>query len=478
MNHAPRALFTLATLSAAVGQLCCGPDFSQAAIDRADVGARLPASFMLGVGTSAYQIEGNSDNDWVDWEQGFFADGSPHVANGTPSGRADDSWHLWADDLRALDYLGANAYRLGIEWSRLEPAEGQWDDAAVAHYRDELGALRAHGIEPFVTVQHITLPRWVAAHGGWEWEGIVDALVELGEHLGLAFGDLVDNWVTINEPNAIFSAAYVVGRWAPGVADTSRAVRVYARTLDAHAAIAQALRRSDVVAARGPGYAATFIGLAHNMAVFQAATSSPLDAVISGYGDEVLNEVVPKAVLSGIIDINVPGAPPIVRSNPALIGSFDYLGLNYYRRTDVRIDTVPTPEIRSFTPAFAPQSDLGWEVDARGLYVILKRCASYGWPVVITENGVADPTDALRQQYLRAHVFAMEQAMAEGVDVRGYFHWTLADNFELNAGFTQKLGLFSVDPLDPALKRVPKPSTEVFRAIARRMGRTPAAQLP
>jgi beta-glucosidase len=187
---------------------------------------------------------------------------------------------------------------------------------------------------------------------------------------------------------------------------------------------------------------------------------------------------VPAAVRDGIIDLNIPGLEPILRKSPDLLGTFDYLGLNYYRRTDLRLDDLGGFGVRSYTPSGEPQSELGWEIYARGFYEMLQRCAGYGWPIMITENGVADATDALRPGYLRAHVYALQLAMQAGVDVRGYYFWTLADNYELTSGYTQKLGLFTVDPDDPALQRVPKASAETFRDIARAMGRTPKDELP
>ena len=133
--------------------------------------AGAPPGFLLGAATSAYQIEGGNRNDWTAWEKGRYPDGAPHVADGTNASRAADSWNLWRSDLAALQLIGANVYRMGIEWSRLEPAEGVWDEAAAARYREMFAALRAAHIAPMVTLYHFTLPTWVAARGGWEWEG-------------------------------------------------------------------------------------------------------------------------------------------------------------------------------------------------------------------------------------------------------------------------------------------------------------------
>jgi len=247
--------------------------------------------------------------------------------------------------------------------------------------------------------------------------------------------------------------------------------------LEAHGAIARGLRRGDTVDADGDGRA-TFIGLAHNMIVIQAASDSPFDLLAATLGDRLVNQAVPRAIETGVIDIEIPGTPALVRAAPQLVGTFDYLGLNYYRRSILRADLLGTINFRDLAPVGVPVSDLGWEIYPRGLYELLIQCGAYGWPVLVTENGVADATDALRPSYLRSHLYAVQQAVRDGVDVRGYFHWSLMDNYELLAGFTQKLGLFAVDPDDPALRRVPRPSAQVFREAARGLGLSPRDELP
>ena len=262
-------------------------------------------------------------------------------------------------------------------------------------------------------MQHITLPKWVAAHGGWEWDGFVDALARHATKLGEHYGDLVDNWCTINEPNAIFTVAYVIGRWAPGVTDTARGMQVYARTLDAHAAVAKALRATDTVAARGPGHPAAFIGLAHNMVVQQPASSSPLDLLSTSYGDDVVNEMILRGAAyrkHRRVDARTgdrslqPGPQGLVRLHRAqLLPAHLCAGRSNWGIA-----------VRSFTPAGDWQTGLGWSIDVEGLYDTLKRCAKYGLPVLVTENGAATDDDNLRQQYLRAHIYALERAIADG----------------------------------------------------------------
>jgi beta-glucosidase len=161
------ALFVSVLLASTAGAGCEKPlAFSPADIAAHRMLAGAPRGFWLGAATSAHQIEGGTHNDWTEWEKGRYTDGTPHVKDGASATRAADSWNLWHDDVAALHHLGANMYRLGVEWSRLEPTEGAWDTAAAARYREMFAALRAAGIEPMVTLSHFTLPPWVAARGG------------------------------------------------------------------------------------------------------------------------------------------------------------------------------------------------------------------------------------------------------------------------------------------------------------------------
>ena len=207
--------------------------------------AGAPPGFLLGAATSAHQIEGGTRNDWTEWEKGHYPDGRPHVADGGNTARAADSWNLWRSDLAALQLLGANVYRVGVEWSRLEPEPGVWDAAAAAHYHEMFAGLRAAGIAPFVTLYHFTLPPWVAARGGWDWEGAPAALAAFAARAGAAFGGEVDWWCAINEPNVLVAKGYLSAEWPPGVRDPRRAALALAALMRAHGLMAVALREHD-----------------------------------------------------------------------------------------------------------------------------------------------------------------------------------------------------------------------------------------
>lgn len=446
------------------------PSFSKADIDAEKLLGNAPPGFLLGTATAPHQIEGGLADDWSDWEQGSYPDGRPHIKHRDTSAVADDSWNRWKDDLAAMQTLGVNAYRLGVDWSRLMPAPGQWDAAAAARYREQLAALRAAHIEPMVTLYHFTLPKWVAAQGGLEWDGLEDALADFAGRSGKAFGDLVDRWCTLNEPNVVAVKGFTQGEWPPGVKDTPRTARVLARLLRAHAKMAAALRLNDTVDADGDGKA-TLIGLAHHVRVFEPATWSPLDVAIAAASDAFFNDALVQAVKTGHTHLSVPGAITIDEDVPGLAGSFDYLGLNYYTRDHVRADLSDPSLSKQYTPAGAPVNDLGWELYPEGLYRMLVRFGRYGWPILITENGMADNAGDRRPEFLRGHLYAVDRARAAGVDVRGYYHWSLLDNFEWAEGYTARFGLFTVDfASDPTLARKPTPAVAVFQEAARNLG--------
>jgi beta-glucosidase len=242
--------------------------------------------------------------------------------------------------------------------------------------------------------------------------------------------------------------------------------------IEAHARAAGQLRARDTTDADGDGHA-TRVGLAHHVRVFQPATGSTADITAAGLTDAFFNESVPHALRTGRIRLSVPAQVSIDREVPGLKGSFDYLGLNYYTRDFVRQDFTEASLSNQYVPDGRPVNDLGWDLYPEGLFLFLKRYRDMGAPLLVTENGMADAAGTRRPDYLRAHVYAVEQAVKEGVDVRGYFHWSLMDNFEWAEGFTPRFGLFHVDFALADKPRTPTPAVETFQDVARNLGLTP-----
>jgi beta-glucosidase len=435
----------------------------------------LPPGFLLGAATASHQVEGGNHNDWSEWEKGSFPEGTPHIKYGEVSGAACDSWSRFPEVVALLRELGANAYRLSVEWSRLEPEEGAWDEAAADRYLEWMRMLRAGGVQPLVTLHHFTLPRWVAAQGGWENERTVEWLAAFTRRVARKLGGEVDLWCTLNEPNVLTAFGYMDGIWPPGVKDPKRGAQVLARLLRAHARMAQELREHDTVDADGDGHA-TRVGIAHHVRIFQPATRSPLDRVLAGFTDRFFNQALVDANRTGRIQLLVPGVADIDEAVPGLKGSYDYLGLNYYSRDMLHAD-LSSPKLSRLSVAEGrPVNDLGWEVYPEGLYQVLVRYGREGLPLYVTENGTADASGERRPDFLRRHFEALLRAAREGVDVRGYFHWSLLDNFEWAEGFEPRFGLYRVDYASPEKRRGPTPAVTTFQELARGLGLEPRAR--
>ncbi len=460
-----RALLPVMALLAACAERP-GFDLTSPSLDT--LGKTLPTGFLFGTATSAHQTEGGNVNDWTDFEQGTYPDGRPHITNGDQSGLADDSWNRFDEDLALMQALGVTAYRFSIEWSRLEPEEGVWNAQAMARYREWAVKLRAAGIEPSVTLFHFSLPRWVAAKGGLERPEVADDFAAYARRVGTELGDVVDFWCPINEINIVAAEGWLVGDFPPGnTGDTATRARVMAILLHAHAKMAKALREVDVVDANGDGKA-TLITTAHHVRIFQPATHSALDTAIAGLTDDFENEAVPRAFATGHIALTVPGTIDLQEDVPDLKGSIDVLGLNYYTRDIIRADLGSASLSTMHYRAGRPTNDQGWDLYPDGLYILLKRFSAYGWPIYILENGLSDQEGTKRSLFLEQHVAALERAVDEGVDVRGYFHWSLMDNFEFADGFWPRFGLYSVDYANDR-KRTATPAVATFKRISQNL---------
>ncbi len=412
----------------------------------------LPPGFLWGVATAAHQIEGG--NVWNDWAR--FEAEPGNIRNGERSGRASDHWNRKAEDVALIGALGANAYRFSIEWSRVEPIEGEGSEEAWAWYEDLVSRLRAAGVTPMVTLLHFTLPAWLADRGGLTADDFPEAFARFAAEAGRRLGAEVDLWCTLNEPNVQMYQGYVEGIWPPGVRDPAQAAEAFAGTVRAHAAAAEALRAED------PG---ARIGLAVNNIVFDPASRwSLLDWIAADQADAGFNWAHYDSIAAGRVRFDLAGFPSIDEPLEALLGSADWVGINYYRRNMVRFDP-GAPGLVELRPGPGTLSDSGIEIYPEGLLRLLRRIwKRYELPVYVTENGVADATDGLRADFLRSHAYAVARALDEGIPVHGYFHWSLIDNFEWSEGFEPRFGLYRVDY--ESLERSPTRGAEEFRRLA------------
>ncbi len=410
-----------------------------------------PAGFLWGTATAAHQVEGGNRNDWSRFEEQ-----EGRIARGERSGKAVDHWNRMGEDVALMKDLKANAYRFSVEWSRVEPEEGRWDDASFARYADLLGLLREGRITPMVTLLHFSLPQWLADRGGVRAADFPLRFAHFASEAARRLGPEVELWCTINEPNVQMYLGYVEGIWPPARKSPAEAAEAFAGLLRAHALGAAAIRRND------PG---AQVGVAQNLILFEPSSRlSVPDWVAARGAAEAFDWAFYDSIQAGRIKLSAPGFPTLDEPLPELLGSADYFGANYYRRDLVRF--APTaPGVVQILPGPGPRNDLGWETHPEGLLRLVREAyGRYRLPIYVTENGMADALGAARPSYLRSHAYALTRAIGEGIPVKGYFHWTLMDNFEWTFGFAPRFGLYRVEPV--TLARIPTPGAGAFAELS------------
>ena len=328
-----------------------------------------------------------------------------------------------------------------MEWARVETADGVFDAGEIEHYRKMLSACRERGIVPMVTLFHFTLPQWVAKMGGFESPAVVARFARFCGRMAQELGPQVELWCTENEPTVYVGAAYIVGLFPPGKKDPKAAAQVYANLILAHGQAYHAMKD----AYRKLGLAAPQIGIANHLRVFDPLNQyNPVDLVMARAADQIFNKIFFHACASGKAVINFWGQGYATVDAPYLKGTMDFIGVNYYSRDTVRFNPNAPGYMDLTVPHGLPVSEMGWEIYPEGLYRTLMWVKSYRKPIYITENGISDNKGNMRRPFLRDHLVWLARAMQAGADVRGYFHWSLMDNFEWVEGFWPRFGLYRV----------------------------------
>lgn len=426
---------------------------------------RVPEGWLLGTASAAHQVEGGLWNDWTRMER----DEPWRIKGGDSAAVAIDHFHRYREDLALLAAMGHTAQRFSVEWARVEPQPGQFDLSALRHYAHVVTTCRELGMEPIVTLQHFTLPVWLADRGGVLDPEAPRLFARYTAACAEALGQEVRWWVTLNEPNVLMALAYAEGAWPPHRRSSLLALRAGVGLLRMHAAAATVLHQV-AASQRRPA----LVSIAHHERPFRPRPGSTGTRSVAWLPDRLFNRWFLWSCVRGRI-LPPAGSGQTV---PGLRGSLDYLGLNYYADERVRFDwrassrlfVSPDPD-----PAL-PRSSVGWSIDAGGLRrALISVSEEFRLPILVTENGVADEVDELRSGFLVDHLRAVIQAIGEGADVRGYLHWTGFDNFEWLEGYGAKFGLVAVDR--ETLERRPKPSAELLASICR-TGVIPPAGLP
>ncbi|MDD5194699.1 MAG: glycoside hydrolase family 1 protein [Candidatus Omnitrophica bacterium] len=393
-----------------------------------------PKDFLWGAGTSSHQVEGNNtNNDWWQWEQ--------YIPLNMRSGQACDEWNRFEEDFRLAQTLGLTAYRFSLEWSRIEPAPGQFDNSALTHYREMILSLKSKGIEPIVTLNHFTIPLWLVNEGGWLSDKSPEFFAQYVQKATEALGGDVHYWITLNEPAVYTYKSYMIGQWPPGEKSTKKAFNVVKSLARAHVLAYGKIK--EVYAQKG--WPEPKVGIAQQVLIFAPCSSySFRDKLSAKLRDGMINHLFVQALIQGkarifgVFSIKLPKA-----------GTLDFIGLNYYTREYVRsrgflLSDILGSECVPKNPR-GKKTCLGWEVYPQGLYTFIKAFSKYKLPILISENGICTNDDTQRSQFIEEHLKAVALAMKEGAPVIGYLYWSLIDNYEWAEGFAPRFGLIEVD---------------------------------
>lgn len=396
---------------------------------------KFPDKFIWGASSSAHQHDGGTINDWARWED----KGEGRVDEDAVSGKTADHWNKFAADFAYLTEMNLNAYRFSISWARVEPTEGFYDKTSLEHYDKMFAELAKRKITPIVTLHHFGNPIWVADQGGWKNSKTVRDFERFAMMIVSRYGKNIRFWVTINEPTIESSLSYMYGIWPPGEKNVISTFRVINNLLRAHNDLYRSIHSYYLV----KGWEQPQVGFAHHM--FDMVPATP----------NLTNRFITRLYLLFTNDYC------LIRTKDNL----DFIGVNYYFHKELRFKIGGSGGIFDEKGTGGKTSDLGWEIYPKGIYNLCKNLSKYKLPIYITENGLADHNDTRRASFIVAHLTELQRAISEGVDVRGYIHWSLLDGFEWEHGFRGSYGLVEID--FETLGRSLRPSGLVYGKIAK-----------
>ena len=498
-----------------------------------------PKGFIWGVAGAGFQTEmgggsaySDTNTDWWAWTHDSANIAAKRVSGDQPENGPGGWKTTFAADIANAKALGMKSWRMGIEWSRIFPTSTSSvkigttvsttnlkaldklaNKAAITKYRAIMTAARAAGMNPFVTINHFTLPLWAhdpiqardalasrrpddpipasLTKAGWLSTSTVTEFRKFAAYAAWKFGDLVDWWTPINEPMVVAVNGYanvpgaMSGNFPPGAYCYRCAVRVSENLALANAAAYDEVHSKDAKDA-DKDCKKSRVGLVQNMIHFVPANpSSSADTAATVHADQIFNRLGLDASIKGILDHNANGVVDPGERDAKLANKADFLGVNYYFRgrvTGLGFPLSSAIPILDFAPATSYNwalnptgaacptvcSEFGNEIDVDGFGAVLREAASYGKPLVITENGMADSDDNQRPGFLVSHLDQVQHIAAQkpnGVSVLGYYQWSLTDNFEWSAGYLPKFGLYSFN--SSTLTRTARPSASIFSGIAK-----------
>jgi len=395
--------------------------------------------FLWGSATSAYQVEGNcTNNNWYQFESAADTNGQPRISNGQKAGICCDHWNRYKEDIRLMKELSLNAYRFSVEWSKIEPKQGEFDESALDHYEQVVDELRANGIEPMITLHHFTNPVWFEEQGAFLQENSPDIFAKFAEHVVRRLGPKVKMWCTINEPSSYTLAGYFMSIFPPAEKNLQKAATALKNLLRAHTAAYTRIKKIEPQAR---------VGLVIVMIIYEPPNRrNLLDVAFNRLLRRNMTDSNFKYLVDGRFEFSIPG---LARESydSGIRDAFDFIGVNYYMRFFWKIRPFARQKLDIVENAPPERlTDMGWEIYPEGLYRVLKQASGYtSKPIYITENGIADDSDTKRAKFIEDHLRVLNKAIAEGINIKGYFYWSLLDNFEWAHGFEKRFGLYHVD---------------------------------
>lgn len=425
-----------------------GPAFAQelqwdwSAIDTNAV--HFDKNFIFGTAIAEYQVSGASncpEAQWAAWDYAKDSKGLPRIHQGQHSGKACDFWHTYEADIELLKKMNVKSFRFSLEWSVIEPQQGYINQEAIKHYHHLMDTLLAAGIKPVVSLHHFTHPIWFEELGAFEKEENSTHFVQFAQNMVREYSDKVMLWVTFNEPGVYVFQGYIRGVWPPGKIGVNRAGQVLYNMLKAHVNTYKAIKKM-------PNGDAIRVGLAHSVTQFEPYNDGArMESAVCHYINHVFHDAITEFFSTGTFAWKVPVLTALEFHDADAPGSLDFFGINYYSHVLLRI------EWGNCGQAYRPheiKTDMPYCVYAEGLYRAIKDVsdritAPQGIPIYITENGIADEKDDRRALFIKRYLYALYRAIEDGYDVRGYFYWSLLDNFEWSEGYSQKFGLYEVD---------------------------------
>lgn len=436
-----------------------------------------PQGFVWGAALSAHQTEGATggaeNGDWWQFEHSLVNGRSP-IADGDTTQVAVDHWHRYAEDFELARGIGLNSVRISLAWEKIEPKPGEFDEKVLAHYRDVLQSMHDRGLQPVVALHHFTHPLWFHAQGGWASRQAPTLFTAYAAKVVDRLGDLCDTWVTFNEPMVLVWLGYVQGSYPPNHQSAREGVTVAVNLARAHRLVTALVHEHQAGACPDKAHGICGVGLVNSLQLYEAAHSwNPIERLSARAVEAISNWAFPALAIDGEIPladralIAFVGGPFTIhfpkdeaKGNPVA----DWFGVNYYTRYFLN---VKFPASFRIEDPKDPPGDNGWGVYPAGLEKIARETArKVHLPLVVSENGVADADDRIRPEMIR-QTLAYVDKLVHGtkneapLDLRGYYHWSLTDNFEWLDGYKYRFGLIEIR-YDDGLERVPRESARVY----------------